>query len=156
MPGDSQSNIVAIAADATVGNCQNCSVLHQVRSSFCGSKVDYIVVCRLCWLNIKSLKGLWHDSYVFILPVVMNSMFVFVSSRLLLQSLDEYVSSFLALKQKITVSEWVLTNDNCHGDTIILEKLQLASHYIVVNTFCSVVEISAEPVGAGIRFTLTS
>ncbi|XP_039974663.1 little elongation complex subunit 1 [Xiphias gladius] len=49
MPGDSQSKTVAIAADATVGNCQNCSVLHQ--------------------------------------------------------SLTEYVSSFLALKQKITVSD---------------------------------------------------
>ncbi|XP_045900876.1 little elongation complex subunit 1 [Micropterus dolomieu] len=49
MPGDSQSKTVAIAADATVGNCQNCSVLHQ--------------------------------------------------------SLNEYVSSFLALKQKITVSD---------------------------------------------------
>ncbi|XP_030014573.1 little elongation complex subunit 1 isoform X2 [Sphaeramia orbicularis] len=49
MPGDSQSKTVAIAADATVGNCQNCSVLHQ--------------------------------------------------------SLNEYVSSFLALKQKITGSD---------------------------------------------------
>lgn len=145
MPGDSQSNRVAIAADATVGNCQNCSVLHQVRSSFCGSKVDYIVVCRLCGLNVNISQGMRHDSYVFILPVIMNSMFVFVSSRLLLQSLDEYVSSFLALKQKITVSEWVLTNDNCHGDTIIVEKLQLAGHYIVGNTFCNVFEISAEP-----------
>ncbi|XP_029307059.1 little elongation complex subunit 1 [Cottoperca gobio] len=49
MPRDSQSKTATIAADATVGNCQNCSVLHQ--------------------------------------------------------SLTEYVSSFLALKQKITVSE---------------------------------------------------
>nr|XP_020452494.1 little elongation complex subunit 1 isoform X2 [Monopterus albus] len=49
MPGDSQSKMVVIAGDATVGNCQNCSVLHQ--------------------------------------------------------SLTEYVSSFLALKQKITVSD---------------------------------------------------
>lgn len=49
MPGDSQTRTVAIAADATVGNCQNCSVLHQ--------------------------------------------------------SLNEYVSSFLALKQKITASD---------------------------------------------------
>ncbi|XP_074539998.1 little elongation complex subunit 1 [Halichoeres trimaculatus] len=49
MPGDSYSKTVAIAADATVGNCQNCSVLHQ--------------------------------------------------------SLNEYVSSFLALKQKITASD---------------------------------------------------
>ncbi|XP_041649589.1 little elongation complex subunit 1 isoform X2 [Cheilinus undulatus] len=48
MPGDSQSKTVAIAADATIGNCQNCSVLHQ--------------------------------------------------------SLNEYVSSFLALKQEIAVS----------------------------------------------------
>ncbi|XP_028985236.1 little elongation complex subunit 1 [Betta splendens] len=49
MPGDSQSKAVAIAADATTGSCQNCSVLHQ--------------------------------------------------------SLAEYVSSFLALKQKITISD---------------------------------------------------
>ncbi|XP_035020496.1 little elongation complex subunit 1 isoform X1 [Hippoglossus stenolepis] len=49
MPGDSLSKTVAIAADAKLGNCQNCSVLHQ--------------------------------------------------------SLTEYVSSFLALKQKITVSD---------------------------------------------------
>ncbi|XP_035528724.1 little elongation complex subunit 1 [Morone saxatilis] len=56
MPGDSQSRTVAIAADATVGDCQKCSVLHQ--------------------------------------------------------SLNEYVSSFLALKQKITVS----------GDSIRLQQ----------------------------------
>ncbi|XP_075937531.1 little elongation complex subunit 1 [Anarhichas minor] len=49
MPGDSRFKTAAIAADATVGNCQNCPVLHQ--------------------------------------------------------SLTEYVSSFLALKQKITVSD---------------------------------------------------
>ncbi|XP_017265285.1 little elongation complex subunit 1 [Kryptolebias marmoratus] len=49
MPGDSQSKTAAIAADAAVGSCQNCSILHQ--------------------------------------------------------SLTEYVSSFLALKQKITVSD---------------------------------------------------
>ncbi|KAM6909701.1 little elongation complex subunit 1 [Xenentodon cancila] len=49
MPGDSQGKTAAIAADATVGNCTNCSLLHQ--------------------------------------------------------SLTEYVSSFLALKQKITVSD---------------------------------------------------
>uniref|UniRef100_A0AAV2MBM2 Cilia- and flagella-associated protein 157 n=1 Tax=Knipowitschia caucasica TaxID=637954 RepID=A0AAV2MBM2_KNICA len=49
MPGDNQSKMVAIAADATVGNCQNCSILHQ--------------------------------------------------------SLDEYVQSFLALKQKITMTD---------------------------------------------------
>ncbi|XP_026149849.1 little elongation complex subunit 1 [Mastacembelus armatus] len=49
MPGDNPSKTVAIAADATTGNCQNCFVLHQ--------------------------------------------------------SLTEYVSSFLALKQKITVSD---------------------------------------------------
>ncbi|XP_053183590.1 little elongation complex subunit 1 [Scomber japonicus] len=49
MPGDSQSKTLAVGADATVGNCQNCCVLHQ--------------------------------------------------------SLTEYVSSFLALKQKITVSD---------------------------------------------------
>ncbi|XP_059195987.1 little elongation complex subunit 1 [Centropristis striata] len=49
MPGDNQSKTAAIAADATVGNCQNCSVLHQ--------------------------------------------------------SLTEYVSSFLALKQKIMVTD---------------------------------------------------
>ncbi|XP_072316677.1 little elongation complex subunit 1 [Eucyclogobius newberryi] len=49
MPGDNQSKMVAIAADATAGNCQNCSVLHQ--------------------------------------------------------SLNEYVSSFLALKQKLTIAD---------------------------------------------------
>lgn len=49
MPGDNQSKMVAIAADATFGDCQNCSVLHQ--------------------------------------------------------SLNEYVSSFLALKQKITIND---------------------------------------------------
>ncbi|XP_053289125.1 little elongation complex subunit 1 [Pleuronectes platessa] len=49
MPGDTQAKTVAIAADAKLGNCQNCSVLHQ--------------------------------------------------------SLTEYVSSFLALKQRITVSD---------------------------------------------------
>ncbi|KAM9852160.1 little elongation complex subunit 1 [Aulostomus maculatus] len=49
MPGDSQSKTVVIASDATAGNCQNCSVLHQ--------------------------------------------------------SLTEYVTSFLALKQKITISD---------------------------------------------------
>ncbi|KAM9310687.1 little elongation complex subunit 1 [Pholidichthys leucotaenia] len=49
MPGDSQTRTVAIAADATAGSCQNCSVLQQ--------------------------------------------------------SLNEYVSSFLALKQKITGSD---------------------------------------------------
>ncbi|XP_072250740.1 little elongation complex subunit 1 [Leuresthes tenuis] len=49
MPGDNQYKTAAIAADATLGNCQNCSILHQ--------------------------------------------------------SLTEYVSSFLALKQKITVSD---------------------------------------------------
>uniref|UniRef100_A0AAX7SJJ8 Uncharacterized protein n=1 Tax=Astatotilapia calliptera TaxID=8154 RepID=A0AAX7SJJ8_ASTCA len=49
MPGENQSKALAIAADATTGNCQNCSVLQQ--------------------------------------------------------SLAEYVSSFLALKQKIAVSD---------------------------------------------------
>lgn len=44
MPGDSQSKTVAIAADATVGNCQNCSVLHQVRLSLCHRKVLLKVV----------------------------------------------------------------------------------------------------------------
>ncbi|XP_062255745.1 little elongation complex subunit 1 [Platichthys flesus] len=53
MPGDTQAKTVAIAADAKLGNCQNCSVLHQ--------------------------------------------------------SLTEYVSSFLALKQKITVSDDSIT-----------------------------------------------
>uniref|UniRef100_A0A674MDC1 Uncharacterized protein n=1 Tax=Takifugu rubripes TaxID=31033 RepID=A0A674MDC1_TAKRU len=47
MPGDTQSSALPIAADATVGTCQNCAVLHQ--------------------------------------------------------NLNEYVSSFLALKQKITL-----------------------------------------------------
>ncbi|MED6254462.1 hypothetical protein ATANTOWER_026944 [Ataeniobius toweri] len=49
MPGDSQAKTAAIAVDATVGSCQNCSVLHQ--------------------------------------------------------SLTEYVQSFLALKQKIAVTD---------------------------------------------------
>ncbi|XP_011603770.2 little elongation complex subunit 1 isoform X1 [Takifugu rubripes] len=49
MPGDTQSSALPIAADATVGTCQNCAVLHQ--------------------------------------------------------NLNEYVSSFLALKQKIAVSD---------------------------------------------------
>nr|XP_040021903.1 little elongation complex subunit 1 [Gasterosteus aculeatus aculeatus] len=49
MPGDSHCKTAAIAADATIGNCQNCPVLHQ--------------------------------------------------------SLTEYVTSFLALKQKIAVSD---------------------------------------------------
>ncbi|XP_037533013.1 little elongation complex subunit 1 [Nematolebias whitei] len=49
MPGDNQSKMAQVAVEATVGNCQNCSILHQ--------------------------------------------------------SLTEYVSSFLALKQKITVSD---------------------------------------------------
>ncbi|XP_037310710.2 little elongation complex subunit 1 [Pungitius pungitius] len=49
MPGDSHFKTAAIAADATIGNCQNCPVLHQ--------------------------------------------------------SLTEYVTSFLALKQKIAVSD---------------------------------------------------
>lgn len=35
MPGDTRAKKVAIAADATVGKCQNCSVLHQVWSQFC-------------------------------------------------------------------------------------------------------------------------
>lgn len=30
MPGENQSKALAIAADATTGNCQNCSVLQQV------------------------------------------------------------------------------------------------------------------------------
>ncbi|KAM6995350.1 little elongation complex subunit 1 [Tautogolabrus adspersus] len=49
MPGESQAKALAIAAEATIGNCQNCSLLHQ--------------------------------------------------------SLNEYVSSFLALKQRIAVSD---------------------------------------------------
>ncbi|KAF3840023.1 hypothetical protein F7725_018740 [Dissostichus mawsoni] len=63
MPRDSQSKTAAIAADATVGNCQNCSVLHQ--------------------------------------------------------SLTEYVSSFLALKQRIAVS------DDAIGLQQQLEELQI-------------------------------
>lgn len=35
MPGDTRPKKVAIAADATVGKCQNCSVLHQVGALFC-------------------------------------------------------------------------------------------------------------------------
>lgn len=36
MPGENQSKALAIAADATTGNCQNCSVLQQVGDSFGG------------------------------------------------------------------------------------------------------------------------
>ncbi|XP_077454675.1 little elongation complex subunit 1 isoform X2 [Stigmatopora argus] len=53
MPGGTQAKTVPIASEASLGNCQNCSVLHQ--------------------------------------------------------SLTEYVSSFLALKQKITVSDETIT-----------------------------------------------
>ncbi|KAK5862592.1 hypothetical protein PBY51_017971 [Eleginops maclovinus] len=63
MPRDSQSKTAAIAAVATVGNCQNCSVLHQ--------------------------------------------------------SLTEYVSSFLALKQRVAVS------DDAIGLQQQLEELQI-------------------------------
>ncbi|XP_014857572.1 PREDICTED: little elongation complex subunit 1 [Poecilia mexicana] len=37
MPGESQSNTAAIAADATVGSCQNCSVLHQSLTEYVAS-----------------------------------------------------------------------------------------------------------------------
>lgn len=58
MPGDSQSRKVAIAADATVGNCQNCSVLHQVRESVCGNKVGLFVVYGLFFgMNINTVRG---------------------------------------------------------------------------------------------------
>ncbi|XP_061675615.1 little elongation complex subunit 1 [Syngnathoides biaculeatus] len=60
MPGDNQPKTVPIASDATPGNCQNCSVLHQ--------------------------------------------------------SLTEYVSSFLALKQKITVADDTITLRQQHEE----------------------------------------
>lgn len=44
MPGDTQSSAVAIAAEASVGDCQNCSVLHQVRPTM---RVDYNVGFQL-------------------------------------------------------------------------------------------------------------
>ncbi|KAK5922606.1 hypothetical protein CgunFtcFv8_019852 [Champsocephalus gunnari] len=72
MPRDSQSKTAAIAADATVGNCQNCSVLHQ--------------------------------------------------------SLTEYVSSFLALKQRIAVS------DDAIGLQQQLEELQIRLVTLEKNT----------------------
>ncbi|KAM4736123.1 little elongation complex subunit 1 [Anableps anableps] len=37
MPGDSQAKTAAIAADATVGSCQNCSVLHQSLTEYVAS-----------------------------------------------------------------------------------------------------------------------
>ncbi|XP_010766953.1 little elongation complex subunit 1 isoform X2 [Notothenia coriiceps] len=37
MPRDSQSKTAAIAADATVGNCQNCYVLHQSQTEYVSS-----------------------------------------------------------------------------------------------------------------------
>ncbi|XP_076008828.1 little elongation complex subunit 1 [Genypterus blacodes] len=37
MPGESQSKTVPIAADATVGTCQNCSVLHQSLTDYVAS-----------------------------------------------------------------------------------------------------------------------
>uniref|UniRef100_UPI003AB0A52A little elongation complex subunit 1 n=1 Tax=Centroberyx gerrardi TaxID=166262 RepID=UPI003AB0A52A len=37
MPGENQSKIVRIAADATVGSCQNCSVLHQNLNQYVAS-----------------------------------------------------------------------------------------------------------------------
>ncbi|KAF7652191.1 hypothetical protein LDENG_00100020 [Lucifuga dentata] len=39
MPGDNQSKMVPIAADATVGTCQNCSVLHQSLTEYVASFV---------------------------------------------------------------------------------------------------------------------
>ncbi|XP_077431335.1 little elongation complex subunit 1 [Vanacampus margaritifer] len=70
MPGDNQPKTVAIASDATPGNCQNCSVLHQ--------------------------------------------------------SLTEYVSSFLSLKQKIVVSDDTITlrqqHEELQGRVVALEK----------------------------------
>lgn len=106
MPGDSQSKTVAIAADATVGNCQNCSVLHQVRSPFYDRKVDGKVVFRLWRLSLSSGVTI----HVFDISSTVGNCefpvpFCFVSFRLSLQSLNEYVSSFLALKQKIPLSE---------------------------------------------------
>ncbi|XP_027869350.1 little elongation complex subunit 1 [Xiphophorus couchianus] len=37
MPGDTQAKTAAIAADATVGSCQNCSVLHQSLTEYVAS-----------------------------------------------------------------------------------------------------------------------
>ncbi|XP_049585236.1 little elongation complex subunit 1 [Syngnathus scovelli] len=70
MPGDNQPKTVAIASDATTGNCQNCSVLHQ--------------------------------------------------------SLTEYVSSFLSLKQKILVTDDTITlrqqHEELQGRLVTLEQ----------------------------------
>lgn len=90
MPGDTKPSALPIAADATVGACQNCSVLHQVKSAFCyPPNFSFAIFCD------KLISQQFVFSCVFFL--------------FFLQNLNEYVSSFLALKQKIVVSEWVLT-----------------------------------------------
>lgn len=46
MPGDTNPSALPIAADATVGACQNCSVLHQVKSTFCSpSNFSFVIFC---------------------------------------------------------------------------------------------------------------
>uniref|UniRef100_A0A668AVC8 Little elongation complex subunit 1 C-terminal domain-containing protein n=1 Tax=Myripristis murdjan TaxID=586833 RepID=A0A668AVC8_9TELE len=47
MPGENQSKAVRIAADATVGKCQNCCVLNQV-SSLCHISVFCLVISEAC------------------------------------------------------------------------------------------------------------
>lgn len=46
MPGDTNPSALPIAADATVGACQNCSVLHQVKLTFCSSSnFSFVIFC---------------------------------------------------------------------------------------------------------------
>lgn len=48
MPGDTQSSALPIAADATVGTCQNCAVLHQVKSPIYCPDFSVIVTFKRC------------------------------------------------------------------------------------------------------------
>lgn len=59
--------------------------------------------------------------------ITCSNLFIYVYACLSVcvssQSLTEYVSSFLALKEKITVSEWVSANNRCHGNTYGIQRL---------------------------------
>lgn len=48
MPGDTQSSALPIAADATIGTCQNCAVLHQVKSPIYCLYFSVIVTFNHC------------------------------------------------------------------------------------------------------------
>lgn len=92
MPGDNKPSALPIASDATVGACQNCSVLHQVKSFFCYQPTfNFAIFCD------KLISQLFVFSSL--------SLSVSLAFSLSLQNLNEYVSSFLALKQKIVVTE---------------------------------------------------